>query len=158
MKIDVRFLNRLRMDYLGGDPALWELATPFYTSINGEEHIVEQGYITDLGSVPRLPLAYAMAGNRCPRACVLHDDLYNSGIFSREFSDEVFYHALIVEFNEIIDAHIAAGVSGLKLAALKQKYSVIAKMMYAGVRVGGASHFKHVSKVKAPAISLIPGH
>lgn len=38
--------------------------------------IVPEGFETDLASVPRLPLVYAIWGNRAHREAVMHDYLY----------------------------------------------------------------------------------
>lgn len=38
--------------------------------------VVQKGFQTDLASVPRLPIAYALFGDRAHRESVLHDYLY----------------------------------------------------------------------------------
>ena len=83
------------------------------------------GFIWDLASIP----SYLTSIVGCPFDYVmesaLHDALYSTGLFDRETSDFYWYLAL------------RSGGS--------YKNSVdkpLAKTLHAGVRVGGASHFK----------------
>lgn len=60
--------------------ALWKLLAPLvYVSDGLRETItVPASFITDFASVPRLPLAYLMAGDTAHEAAVVHDWLYTT--------------------------------------------------------------------------------
>ena len=47
-------------------------------------------FITDLASVPRLPLAYLLAGNTAHAPAVLHDYLYVTQPVESDVADAVF--------------------------------------------------------------------
>lgn len=79
---------------------------------------VPAGFITDLASVPRLPGAYLLFGNRARRASIMHDYLYSEH-FDREFADSVFYAGMADEVSN------------------PGRY-----MMWLAVRVGGASYYE----------------
>lgn len=80
---------------------------------------VPVGFETDFASVPRLPVAYLLAGGIGDKAAVIHDYLYRTVPHpcSRKLADEVFHDALI-----------SSGVAGWR-----------AYLMWLAVRLGGAS-------------------
>lgn len=80
---------------------------------------VPAGFVTDLASVPRLPFVYLLLNGVADEPGVVHDYLYSVGMFPRALSDKVLYEACLV-----------TGVPTWKASAI-----------YAGVRVGGASHY-----------------
>jgi len=89
-----------------------------------KNYIVEAGSVTDLASVPRLPIVYWLVGNRGAAAAIVHDFLYSDGIRlklieSRWEADEVYREALLSE----------------------QVSSYLANMMFWGVRQFGEEHF-----------------
>lgn len=55
---------------------------------------VPAGFVTDFASVPRLPIAFLLAGDEGHAAAVLHDWLYTAHICTRAEADEVFLEAL----------------------------------------------------------------
>lgn len=79
--------------------------------------VVPEGFVTDFASVPRLPLAYFLAGGLAHAAAVIHDWLYTTHSTDRATADAVFQ-----------DAAKACGVSAWR-----------AYLMWLGVRAGGAS-------------------
>lgn len=93
------FISKLRVERLG--EGSWRLLedlgydqnTPFSAEV-----IVPAGFVTDFASVPRLPLAYLLAGGVGDPAAVVHDYLYREipHSVSRAQADEVFYQALLV--------------------------------------------------------------
>lgn len=93
------FLNTLHAEQLEEDN--WQLLedlgyvqeTPFVASV-----VVPRGFNTDFASVPRLPLAYLLAGGVGNPAAVVHDYLYREVPHSctRDQADEIFYQALLV--------------------------------------------------------------
>jgi hypothetical protein len=80
---------------------------------------VPEGFVTDLASIPRLPFVYLLLNGFADEAGVVHDYLYSVGTLPRDVADKVLYEACIL-----------TGVSAWKASAI-----------YAGVRVGGASHY-----------------
>ncbi len=60
-------------------------------------HYVPKGLVTDLDSVPRIPLVYALFKSRSTLAALLHDHLYKTGMYSRKEADDAFYAAMIWE-------------------------------------------------------------
>lgn len=93
---------------------------------------VPRDFRTDFASVPRLPFAYALLGDKGKKAAVVHDYLYSGGLnVAREVADGVFAEALR-----------ASGYSGLTVS-----------LMYAGVRFGGASHFTAPNLPQEPHVA-----
>lgn len=79
--------------------------------------IVPAGFVTDLASVPRWALS--LIGETAHEASVPHDFAYNLGVMSRALADEMLYEACIL-----------AEIPKWK-----------AKLIYAGVRLGGWAHY-----------------
>lgn len=92
--MEVRFLTPLRLEKLEGKR--WVVYEAFAVAVNAVNHVVPHGYITDLASVPRVPLAYLLAGGRAPKSAVLHDWLYTTQA-GKDYADEVFYWAMKAE-------------------------------------------------------------
>jgi hypothetical protein len=126
-----RFLTDLRVQLMlsnfgielknpSGEP-LWVLLSPFSYSSEIAEYVitVPEGFVSDFASVPRIPLVYDSLGNIAQRAAVIHDYLYATKALPRDIADKVLLEAMEV-----------SGVSWLRR-----------KMIYMGVRVGGASHY-----------------
>lgn len=90
----VEFVTELRTGYLGN--GTWRLTEPFVVRIDGEPYVVPADFVTDLDSVPRLPLAYWLVKGRATRSAVLHDFLYTIQK-PREWADEVMLEAMKVE-------------------------------------------------------------
>lgn len=89
--------------------------------------IVPTGFETDFASVPRVPIAYTLFGDRAHREAVVHDYLYRidakPGV-SRKEADEAFLEAM----------------------ECRGKGWFVRYAMYWGVRLGGGSSY-HVKKV-----------
>jgi hypothetical protein len=89
--------------------------------------IVPAGFETDFASVPRVPIAYTLFGGRAHREAVIHDFLYridSSPCVEKNVADDVFLEAM----------------------ECRGKSWFVRKMMYWGVRLGGASSY-HKKKV-----------
>lgn len=71
-----RFLSELCIDEIGD--SLWRLheRLSYESDLLLCRVVVPEGFITDLASVPRVPIAYQFWGGRCPREAVIHDYLY----------------------------------------------------------------------------------
>lgn len=80
---------------------------------------VPAGFVTDLASIPRIPFLYDALAEVTIEPPVIHDYLYSKAIGTRAMADKVLLEAMEV-----------TGVPWIKR-----------KLIYAGVRVGGASHF-----------------
>jgi hypothetical protein len=90
------FLSTLDIRYVGkNDEEKWELLQPFVyqSDVAGITITVPAGYITDLASVPRFPLAYWLTGGKAKLASVPHDFLCETKLVSREMADKVFLEA-----------------------------------------------------------------
>lgn len=125
------FLTTLEMELVDEFDGIYQLLAPLvYDSDLLECTVtVPAGFKTDLASIPRLPFAYDLLANRGQRAAVVHDFAYSGGIrVERDVADQILAEALR-----------ATGYS-----------SLVVNLFYAGVRIGGASHFA------APNIPQLP--
>lgn len=99
----------------------WRLLAPFlYLDPELGPQEAPAGFATDFASVPREPLTFALIGGYGHAAAVIHDWLYRSGQLSRRDADAVFCRALR-----------SSGIARWR-----------AWLMYAGVRLGGAPHYR----------------
>ena len=77
----------------------WRVASPivYRSAVAGVGVVtVPAGFITDLASVPRLPLTYLLAGGTAHVAAVIHDWLYASKPVDRRTADAVFLEVMQV--------------------------------------------------------------
>lgn len=116
------FGTSLDVELIADDPAQWRLLKPLiYQSDAAGCLVVPAGFVTDFASVPRLPLAFLLAGDTCHRAAVVHDWLYTAPVkFSRAVCDAVLREASAV-----------SGVSWWRRW-----------LVWVGVRVGGAGNYQ----------------
>jgi len=84
-------------DDLGNDGSgEWRLLAPLvYESQAGVTYTVPTGFSCDFASVPRIPVIYALYGNRAHRPAVLHDYLLHSKEVTRRVADDLFYEAML---------------------------------------------------------------
>ena len=117
-----KFLTSLVMENSTGmDDGKWRLTAPliYDSDVAGKVIVVPTGFITDLASVPRVPIAYMLAGGTSNEASVVHDYLYTSHIVDRQTADAVLREASAV-----------TGVPAWRRA-----------IMWASVRAFGGSHW-----------------
>lgn len=92
-----KFLSELDAR-LKDDDDIWVLDSPLiYESDIVGKIIVPSGFETDFASVPRLPIIYALFGDRAHREAVLHDYLYRiDSIPQASYSqaNDVFFEAM----------------------------------------------------------------
>lgn len=94
-----KFLTTLRMDLIDDSGnGIYQLVAPFaYRSDIVESFIMAPaGFVTDLASVPRLPLTWWLAGGTNQRGAVLHDWLYSpmcKDAVTRKQADDILYEA-----------------------------------------------------------------
>jgi hypothetical protein len=81
----------------GKDDGHWRLIAPLVSQsdVAGMIFTVPTGFITDLGSVPRVPIAYLLAGTS-NEASVVHDFLYSTHPVPRNTADAVLREASAV--------------------------------------------------------------
>jgi len=113
---------------LKDDDCTWLLDSPLvYESDLVGKIEVPAGFETDFASVPRVPIAYMLFGDRAHREAVLHDYLYRTDSVPQATysqANEVFYEAM----------------------ELRGKGWIVRHCMWLGVVLGGwtAFHKKHV--------------
>ena len=90
----------------------------------GRAVYVPTGFVTDFASVPRLPVAYLLAGGCADAAAVVHDWLYTTHETDRATADAVFREAIG-----------AGGDPGWR-----------AWVMWAGVRLGGSGPYERAGQ------------
>lgn len=135
----------LRLDRVGApDSGRWALVRSFtfYSAKLGRAFTVPKGFHTDLASVPRLPLMYWLCGATADEAAVIHDFLYATQLVTRAQADDVFAEAIGVIQREQEAEAAAAGVPAWRRKVKAAADRVRRGMMWAGVRVGGASHWR----------------
>ena len=95
------FLTPLRLERIEDtshdERGTWRLIDPLMyraDRLNGAIICVPAGFITDLASVPRVPVTWLMVGGIGHAAAVVHDWLYSTQIFSKDIADDVLYEAL----------------------------------------------------------------
>lgn len=71
----------------------WELTEPLIYLGNDNPIVVPAGFRTDLDSVPRVPVVYAVFKGRAVRSAVVHDYLYESQR-GKAFADRTFLEAM----------------------------------------------------------------
>jgi hypothetical protein len=98
------FLSRLAVMFAGTPDVMaqpnWVLLEPLrYQDKTGTIHEVPATFTTDLSSVPRLPLAFAVYGNRgqAVRPSVVHDFYCRTKKIPRKKADKLFLEAMLDE-------------------------------------------------------------
>lgn len=118
-----QFLTRLQMeDADATDDETWILtaALIYQSDVAARTFIVPKGFKTDLASVPRLPVVFMLTGDTASKPAALHDYLYSSHEVPRAMADAV-----------LREASASVGVPAWRRW-----------IMWAGVRMGGASHWE----------------
>lgn len=126
-----KFVTPLRAEKLS--ERNWELleALIYKSDTLNDYIVVPKGFVTNFASVPRLPFMYLLFGGIGDEAATLHDWLYStlcSIDVSRAKADKILRGVII----ECLT----------KDGKAKWKAMLIAYAMWAGVRIGGASHWK----------------
>lgn len=104
----IAHLQLIQTDWKEGR-AVWRTLAPlpYHSDVLGETIVVPDDFITDLASVPRLPIAWLVAGGRGSRSAVLHDFAYQFGRWplrngeaataDRRLADTVFRESLAAD-------------------------------------------------------------
>lgn len=116
-----QFLNELEIKPTNHDGE-WVLLSPlkYQSRIYGGIIEVPKGFVTDFASVPRVPIAYAMFGDRAHREAVCHDFLYQKHLVGKAKADRIFLEAMKV----------------------RKKSAFVRWAMYLGVMIGGGGAYK----------------
>lgn len=90
----VKFLTTLDVRQIDDKQVV--LIHPFVVDIDGQLVRIPSGFVTDYASVPRVPVAYLVAGDKGSKAAVLHDYLYSLGGTQedKKYADDAFYAGL----------------------------------------------------------------
>lgn len=130
--LDVRKLAR---DASADRRGTWKLLSPlvYESDLLGRTVTVPWGFVTDFASVPRVPVAFLLAGDCGHQAAVIHDWLYTSHEVDRATADAVFREALI-----------AGGEANWR-----------AWLMWAGVRVGGSGPYEADGQKQLPHVDSV---
>ncbi len=133
------FLTKLRLERIEDTSSdgrgTWRLLQPlcYMCPVAGSVVVnVPEGFVTDLASVPRLPVAFFLAGGLAHAAAVVHDWLYTTHPVERSVADEMFRRACI-----------DCGVSPWR-----------AYIMWLGVRAGGASSWAAAGPQQPPEVAI----
>ncbi len=156
-----QFLTPLKMEQLEestpDSPAKFKLLAPLvYESTSLKQLVVvPEGFVTDLASVPRLPVVYLVTGGLGNAAACVHDFLYSQPHLpsesactpvTRAQADLVLRGAIIDGMTKNLGFDIARKTRDLWAAFTDvvkiTYYTSIAFAMYYGVRIGGTSHWK----------------
>ena len=138
------FLDRARLeqiDWREGRPVWMTLAPLRYQSAAlGRVLVVPAEFITDLASVPRMMLAWWIAGGRGVRSSILHDFAYQFGHWGdAESGDRIVVDKPAVDA-EFFTSLVADAISGAS--------PLIARLMYFGVRWGGRGRWADTARAK----------
>lgn len=60
-------------------------------------HVVPRGFVTDLDSVPQVPVLYAMIKGRARWSALGHDFLYSGTTVDRKTADQFFHRGMLEE-------------------------------------------------------------
>ena len=118
-----KFITELQTRLLDDD-SVWVLDAPlvYESDLLKCKVTVPIGFQTDFASVPKVPIAYMLFGDRAHREAVIHDYLYRSDsvpVVARKQADDVFYEAM----------------------KLRGKSFFVRWCMWGGVRLGGWTDF-----------------
>jgi len=90
-----KFLTSLEGEWLGDNG--YKLTKDLvYVTASGKTITVESGFVTDFASVPRVPIAYMLFGNKAHHESTLHDWLYRETphTCTRKTADNLFLEAM----------------------------------------------------------------
>jgi len=125
-----KFLTPLQVELVSDTASdgrgLWRLTAPlvFKSDLTNEVINVPVGFETDFASVPRVPIAFLLCGDTASKPAALHDWLYTATKGKHPVRDRSTADAILKE------AALCEGVPKWR-----------AWMLWAGVRIGGASHW-----------------
>lgn len=155
------FLTTLACERFDGDE-LFTLTKPliYRSKVADTVFVVPASFRTNFVTGREIPGVAWLAGTLSEEASALHDWLYSSGEVSREMADKVFLEALGVVRKNVRAREKADGVAAWRRGISNTVDGVKNWLMYAGVRIGGESHYKggeRAQPVDNPADDLYRG-
>ncbi len=135
------FQNQLKAEEIGESSGrtVWKLLADLVFILGNRKFIIPAGFETDFASVPRVPIAYMLWGDRAHREAVLHDYCYRK--------DAVIYDAAremkIILFREI-PKEDADWMFRAAMISRGQPYYIY-QPMYMAVRLCGGSSFHRMN-------------
>lgn len=143
-----RFLTELRVERLPNKDGKkqWRLLSPLiYESVTVGIIIVPTGFVTDFASIPRWPIIYWIFGGTSDEESALHDFLYQAphatgcGVtVDRSTADKVLRGARYSCDRINLDEYESVTLTSV----LNNMWAYLgAWCFWAGVRVGGSSHW-----------------
>lgn len=121
-------------DHSNDGRGTWQLLSDlvYQSDVAGRTFTAKAGFVTDFASVPSLiPIASGLLKDRAHQASVIHDEIYGAHEVEREMADKV-----------LREAAIESGVP-----------EWAAELLYAGVRLGGESHWGGPAQPQLPAVA-----
>jgi len=94
------FIGNLVVKLIADDESgLWEGVERFGFQSDVAKMTIwaEIGARSDFCSVPRVPIAYELLGNRARKSGYIHDEIYRSHIVPREMADKVLHEMLLLD-------------------------------------------------------------
>lgn len=132
-----QFLTPLRVEDVDDNSAdgrgTWKLLLDlgYASDLLARTIVVPAGFVTDFASVPRIPVAFLLCGDVGHKAAVVHDFLYTARNCDRKAADDVLAEAMAV-----------CGVPAWRRG-----------LMWAGVRIGGGSHWAAPGQDQPPHVA-----
>jgi hypothetical protein len=140
------FQNALDFHEVGeaGGKVVYQLDSALKWKCNKYSITVPQYFYTDLASVPRLPIAYTMWGDRAHREAVLHDYLYRTDCLVNDLTTGDVYKGVTREFAD-----------DMFLEAMRSRHQpfYVRYPMWMGVRVGGLWAYHKMGIYDCPDMS-----
>lgn len=92
------FLTPLRLELVSEADDTWKVVAPlqYRSVVLGALIEVPDGFVTDMASVPRVPIVFWLTGDTAHAPAVVHDFLYQQHIASKSQADDVFEEAMQV--------------------------------------------------------------
>ena len=89
------FLTPLKIEE-GDKEGTWVLSEPliYRSEILKDDISIPKGFVTDLASVPRVPIFYMLFGDRAHHEAVVHDWLFYSNIVWWRKANRIFLEAM----------------------------------------------------------------
>jgi len=91
-----RFLTSLQTEDIDDGNARLLSPLKYESDILDSLIIVPAGFVTDFASVPRVPIAYMLFGDRAHHESVVHDWCYQRHICTKSQADKIFLEAMVV--------------------------------------------------------------
>lgn len=136
------FLTRLQLEEWQDE--CWTVLSELVWDDGKRRFTVPRGFITDLDSVPRLPVVWLLLKGRSRAAAVLHDWLYSEGLVSRTDADRVFLDAMRATAAPLPD-WLAALPAAWATGRLWSGWGWLQRRaIWAGVRLFGRRYFRQM--------------